>query len=53
MVPTVEEYTTLLRCSRIQMDKVYFRAANILTFTKNEQWVVARIKQKGENKCIP
>ncbi|MBA0673533.1 hypothetical protein Goklo_024158 [Gossypium klotzschianum] len=61
MVPTVEEYTTLLRCSRIQMDKVYFRAANILTFTKkltkitrmSEQWVTARIKQKGENRCIP
>ncbi|MFQ6662368.1 hypothetical protein Gotur_030222 [Gossypium turneri] len=30
MVPTVEEYTTLLRCPRIQVDKVYSRAANIL-----------------------
>ncbi|MBA0672680.1 hypothetical protein Goklo_029236 [Gossypium klotzschianum] len=30
MVPTVEEYTTLLRCSRIQADKVYSRAVNIL-----------------------
>ncbi|MBA0881162.1 hypothetical protein Goshw_024107 [Gossypium schwendimanii] len=61
MVPTVEEYTALLRCLRIQMDKVYSRAANVLTFTKklakiigmSEQWVTARIKQKGENKCIP
>ncbi|MFQ6653526.1 hypothetical protein Gotur_024884 [Gossypium turneri] len=28
MVPTVEEYTTLLRCPRIQVDKVSSRAAN-------------------------
>ncbi|MFQ6662370.1 hypothetical protein Gotur_030222 [Gossypium turneri] len=61
MVPTVEEYTTLLRCPRIQVDKVYSRAANVLTFTKkltritrmSQQWVTARIKQKGENRCIP
>ncbi|MFQ6652650.1 hypothetical protein Gotur_024412 [Gossypium turneri] len=61
MVPTVEEYTTLLRCPRIQVDKVYSRAATVSTFTKkltrifgmSEQWVTARIKQKGENRCIP
>ncbi|MBA0661530.1 hypothetical protein Goklo_005816 [Gossypium klotzschianum] len=61
MVPTVEEYTTLLRCPRIQVDKIYSRACNVLTFTKkltkiigmSEQWVTARIKKKGENKCIP
>ncbi|MBA0879662.1 hypothetical protein Goshw_016693 [Gossypium schwendimanii] len=54
MVPTVEEYTALLRCPRIQVDKVYSRATNVLTFTKklakitrmSEQWVTARIKQK-------
>ncbi|MFQ6634984.1 hypothetical protein Gotur_010967 [Gossypium turneri] len=42
------------------LDKVYSRAANVLTFTKklakitgmSEQWVMTRIKQKGENKCI-
>ncbi|MFQ6670765.1 hypothetical protein Gotur_035553 [Gossypium turneri] len=28
LVPTMEEYTTLLRCLRIQVDKVYSRAAN-------------------------
>ncbi|MFQ6647585.1 hypothetical protein Gotur_021351, partial [Gossypium turneri] len=32
--PTVEEYTTLLRCPRIQADKAYSRAANIPTFLK-------------------
>ncbi|MFQ6665869.1 hypothetical protein Gotur_032445, partial [Gossypium turneri] len=34
MVPTVEEYTALLRCPRIQVDKVYSRTANVLTFIK-------------------
>ncbi|MBA0780236.1 hypothetical protein Gotri_004363, partial [Gossypium trilobum] len=61
LVPTVEEYTTLLRCLRIQVDKAYSRAVNVLTYVKklmnitgmSEQWVVERIKQKGESKCIP
>ncbi|MFQ6662031.1 hypothetical protein Gotur_029991 [Gossypium turneri] len=43
LVPIVEEYTALLRCSKIQVDKAYSRAAN----------VAARIKQKGYSKCIP
>ncbi|MFQ6668826.1 hypothetical protein Gotur_034330 [Gossypium turneri] len=30
MVPTMEEYSTLLRCLRIQVDKVYSRTANIM-----------------------
>ncbi|MFQ6634969.1 hypothetical protein Gotur_010965, partial [Gossypium turneri] len=49
MLPTVEEYTALLHCPRIQVDKVYSRAANVLTFTKklakitriSEQWILA------------
>ncbi|MBA0844716.1 hypothetical protein Goarm_023182, partial [Gossypium armourianum] len=49
MVPTVEEYTALLRCPRVQVDKVYSRAANVLTFAKklmkitgiSEQWILA------------
>ncbi|MBA0754436.1 hypothetical protein Gogos_020709 [Gossypium gossypioides] len=61
LVPTVEEYMTLLRCPRIQIDKAYSRAANVPTFLKklisikgmSEQWVAARIKQKGDSKCIP
>ncbi|MBA0878393.1 hypothetical protein Goshw_006847, partial [Gossypium schwendimanii] len=28
LVPTVEEYTALLRCSKIQVDKAYSKAAN-------------------------
>ncbi|MBA0672880.1 hypothetical protein Goklo_025148 [Gossypium klotzschianum] len=50
----------LLRCSKIQADRVYSRAVNVPTFLKklinitgmSEQWVAARIKQKGDHKCI-
>ncbi|MBA0577022.1 hypothetical protein Golob_024315, partial [Gossypium lobatum] len=60
LVPTLEEYTALLHCPRIQADKAYSRAANIPTFLKrlmsitmmNEQWVTVQIKQKGDGKCI-
>ncbi|MBA0632506.1 hypothetical protein Godav_001233 [Gossypium davidsonii] len=34
LAPTVEEYTTLLRYLMIQVDKVYSRATNVLTFLK-------------------
>ncbi|MBA0823172.1 hypothetical protein Goarm_019921, partial [Gossypium armourianum] len=34
LVPTVEEYTTLLLFPRKQANKAYSRAANILTFLK-------------------
>ncbi|MBA0877761.1 hypothetical protein Goshw_012338 [Gossypium schwendimanii] len=47
MVPTVEEYTALLRCSRIQVDKVYSRTANVLTFTKNIYGLVIFPKALG------
>ncbi|XP_052888087.1 uncharacterized protein LOC128296675 [Gossypium arboreum] len=61
LVPTVEEYTTLLNCSKVQVDKAYSRAAYVPAFSKklmnitrmSEQWVTVRIKQKGECKCIP
>ncbi|MBA0819711.1 hypothetical protein Gohar_028219 [Gossypium harknessii] len=61
LVPTIEEYTALLRCPRLQEDKVYSQAINVSTFIKklmnilamSEQWVAARVKQKGDSKCIP
>ncbi|MBA0754778.1 hypothetical protein Gogos_021441 [Gossypium gossypioides] len=51
----------LLCCSKIQADRAYSRAVNVPTFLKklinitemSEQWVAARIKQKGGSKCIP
>ncbi|MFQ6653244.1 hypothetical protein Gotur_024739 [Gossypium turneri] len=61
LVPTIKEYMALLRCSKILVDKVYLKAVNTPTFLKrlmnitgiSEQWVTARIKQKGDSKCIP
>ncbi|MBA0614742.1 hypothetical protein Godav_014991 [Gossypium davidsonii] len=50
----------LLHCSKIQVEKAYSIAVNAPTFLKklmnitgmSEQWVAARIKQKGDSKCI-
>ncbi|KAG8474312.1 hypothetical protein CXB51_033540 [Gossypium anomalum] len=61
LVPTLEEYTTLLRCPRIQGYEAYVRPASFPTFTKklvmitgmSEQWVVARVQQKGDSRCVP
>ncbi|MFQ6626937.1 hypothetical protein Gotur_006248, partial [Gossypium turneri] len=61
LVPTIEEYMALLCCSKFQADRVYSRAVNVPTFSKklmsvtgmSEQWVVIRIKQKGDSKCVP
>ncbi|MBA0785228.1 hypothetical protein Gotri_025918, partial [Gossypium trilobum] len=61
LVLTVEEYTALLCFPRFQVDKAYSRASYVLTFWKklmnitgmSEQWIMARIKQKGECKYIP
>ncbi|MBA0575178.1 hypothetical protein Golob_024440, partial [Gossypium lobatum] len=36
LVPTVEEYTTLLQCLKIQADKAYSRAVNVPTFLKRD-----------------
>ncbi|MBA0672633.1 hypothetical protein Goklo_028985, partial [Gossypium klotzschianum] len=32
LVPTIEEYIALLRCSRVQVDRVYSKAVNVPTF---------------------
>ncbi|XP_052477191.1 uncharacterized protein LOC128032591 [Gossypium raimondii] len=61
LVPTIEEYIALLRCSKVQVDRIYSKAVNVPTFLKklinitgmSEQWVTARIKQKGDSRCIP
>ncbi|MBA0637126.1 hypothetical protein Godav_029698, partial [Gossypium davidsonii] len=34
LVPTVEEYIALLRCLKIEADRVYSRAVNVPTFLK-------------------
>ncbi|MFQ6654549.1 hypothetical protein Gotur_025486, partial [Gossypium turneri] len=61
LVPMIEEFMALLRCLKFQVDRVYSRAVNVPTFSKklmrvtgmSEQWVVTRIKQKGDSKCVP
>ncbi|KAG8500766.1 hypothetical protein CXB51_002809 [Gossypium anomalum] len=61
LVPTLEEYATLLHCPKIQGNKAYVRAANLPTFMKmlmmitgmSEQWAATRIQQKSDGKCIP
>ncbi|KAK5775255.1 hypothetical protein PVK06_043128 [Gossypium arboreum] len=40
LVPTVVEYTSLLRCPKVQVRKAYAK-------------VTTRIQQKGDSKCIP
>ncbi|MBA0729832.1 hypothetical protein Golax_025903 [Gossypium laxum] len=60
LVPTIEEYAALLRCSKFETDKVYWKAMNVPTFLKklmnitgmSEQWVTARIKQKGDSNLV-
>ncbi|KAL1179999.1 hypothetical protein V6Z11_A03G199000 [Gossypium hirsutum] len=60
LVPTIEEYTTLLRCLKIQVRKTYAWVFSSQTFVKklmsisgmSEPWVTARIQQKGDSKCI-
>ncbi|KAG8492583.1 hypothetical protein CXB51_010005 [Gossypium anomalum] len=54
LVPTLKEYTTLLRCPRIQGHKAYVRPASLPTFTKklvmitgmSEQLAVAHVKKR-------
>ncbi|MBA0670856.1 hypothetical protein Goklo_023883, partial [Gossypium klotzschianum] len=55
LVPMVEEYTALLHCPRLQVDKAYSRAAYVPTFWKklmnitgmSEQRITARINIYG------
>ncbi|MBA0700555.1 hypothetical protein Goari_020507 [Gossypium aridum] len=61
LVPTIEEYMALIRCSKFQVERAYLRAVNVPNFLKklmhitgmSEHWVATRIKQKGDSKCIP
>ncbi|KAK5844998.1 hypothetical protein PVK06_001149 [Gossypium arboreum] len=60
LVPTMEEYTTLLRCPKIQVRKTYVWVFSNQAFVKklmgisgmSEPWVTARIQQKRDSKCI-
>ncbi|XP_017635682.1 uncharacterized protein LOC108477680 [Gossypium arboreum] len=60
LVPTLEEYTTLLRSPMAQARKIYAKLTNSQTFAKrlvnisgmSESWVTARIQQKGDSKHV-
>ncbi|MBA0755868.1 hypothetical protein Gogos_021719 [Gossypium gossypioides] len=45
LMPTVEEYTALLWCSKIQVDRVYSRAVNVLTFLKKLMNIIGMSEQ--------
>ncbi|MFQ6664690.1 hypothetical protein Gotur_031721 [Gossypium turneri] len=45
LVPTVEEYMTLLWCPRIQVDKAYSRVANVPTFLKKLMCITGMSEQ--------
>ncbi|MFQ6668308.1 hypothetical protein Gotur_033997 [Gossypium turneri] len=34
LVPTIEEYMALLRCSRVQVDRIYSKVVNVPTFLR-------------------
>ncbi|MBA0788297.1 hypothetical protein Gotri_026870 [Gossypium trilobum] len=54
LVPTMEEYTTLLRCPKIQVDKAYSRASSVPTLLKklmnitgmSKQWLLPESNRK-------
>ncbi|MBA0792731.1 hypothetical protein Gohar_017205 [Gossypium harknessii] len=53
LVPTIEEYITLLRCPRIQADKAYSRAANVLTFLKRLMSIIGmNTRKKSRRLCL-
>ncbi|MBA0641912.1 hypothetical protein Goklo_026391 [Gossypium klotzschianum] len=50
LVPTVEEYMALLRCSKIQVDKAYSRAINVPTLLKKFMNITRMIYPDTKNK---
>ncbi|GMI69925.1 hypothetical protein HRI_000661800 [Hibiscus trionum] len=60
LVPTIEEYIALIHCPKIEVNKAYFKSPDSPAFQKkplkmtgvDEQWAKARIKIKGETRCI-
>ncbi|MFQ6654394.1 hypothetical protein Gotur_025404 [Gossypium turneri] len=34
LVPTIEEYMALLRCSKVQVDRIYSKTVNVPTFLR-------------------
>ncbi|MFQ6668123.1 hypothetical protein Gotur_033894, partial [Gossypium turneri] len=49
LVPTIEEYTALLRCSKVQVDRIYSKAINVPTFLRK----LMIITGMRDSRCIP
>ncbi|MFQ6670939.1 hypothetical protein Gotur_035641 [Gossypium turneri] len=45
LVPTIEKYIALLRCSKIQVDRVYSKAASAPTFLKRLIGIIGMSEQ--------
>ncbi|MFQ6660161.1 hypothetical protein Gotur_028772 [Gossypium turneri] len=43
LVPTIEEYMALLRCSKIQVDRIYSKAVNVPTFLRKLDLILAHL----------
>ncbi|MBA0706120.1 hypothetical protein Golax_018254 [Gossypium laxum] len=54
LVPTIEEYTVLLRCPRIQADKIYSKVVNVPTFVKKLMNILGMIHpdMKKKSRCF-
>ncbi|KAL4383767.1 hypothetical protein GQ457_15G016490 [Hibiscus cannabinus] len=60
LMPTIEEYLSLIKCPRMQIDNPYLKAPSSPAFQrklskitgKDEQWIAPRIKAKGGTQCI-
>ncbi|MBA0729886.1 hypothetical protein Golax_025770, partial [Gossypium laxum] len=50
LVPTIEEYIALLRCPKIQVDKVYSKAVNVSTFVKKLMNILAMTRPDTKKK---
>ncbi|KAG8480787.1 hypothetical protein CXB51_025509 [Gossypium anomalum] len=56
LVPTVKEYTVLLRCPKVQVDKIYSKATNAPAFVSLRDLIVAHslsaCRKAGEGRFI-
>ncbi|MBA0645623.1 hypothetical protein Goklo_013694, partial [Gossypium klotzschianum] len=52
LVPTIEEYITLLRCSRFLVNSSYSRAVNMPTFLKKLMNITGMSEEEGRCLCF-
>ncbi|MBA0789297.1 hypothetical protein Gotri_026142, partial [Gossypium trilobum] len=53
LVPTIEDFMALLRCSKFQVDRAYSRAVNVPTFLKKLMHITEMSEQyEEEGGCL-